>query len=46
MSLIEQFHGAAAADGTELTAIYAEQPAADVAFALIFAGHGLPRFVH
>ena len=45
MSLIEQFHGAAA-DGTELTAIYAEQPAADVAFALIFAGHGLPRFVH
>lgn len=45
MSLIEQFHGAAA-DGTELTAIYAEQPAADVAFALVFAGHGLPRFVH
>ena len=45
MPLIQQFQGTAA-DGTDLTAIYAEQPSADVSFALIFAGDDLPRFVH
>ncbi|RSX52110.1 alpha-galactosidase [Bifidobacterium goeldii] len=45
MSLIEQFHGSAT-DGTKLTAIYAEQPSANVAFALIFPGDDLPRLVH
>ena len=45
MPLIAQFQGTAA-DGTDLTAIYAEQPSAGVAFALIFAGDDLPRFVH
>ncbi|MBW3093543.1 alpha-galactosidase [Bifidobacterium sp. 82T10] len=45
MSLIEQFQGAAA-DGTDLTAVYAEQSDANVAFALVFPGDDLPRFVH
>ena len=45
MSRIEQFHGVSA-DGTSLTAVYAEQPTANVAFALVFAGDALPRFVH
>ncbi|MDU2422716.1 MAG: alpha-galactosidase [Bifidobacterium scardovii] len=46
MTRIEQFHGAAAADGAELTAVYAEQPDAGVAFALLFHADELPRFVH
>ncbi|MFR0579006.1 alpha-galactosidase [Bifidobacterium thermophilum] len=33
-------------DGTDLTAVYAENAAANVAFALIFPGKALPRFVH
>ena len=33
-------------DGTDLTAVYAENTAANVAFALIFPGKTLPRFVH
>ena len=45
MSLIEQFHGSAA-DGTPLTAVYAEQLAANVAVALIFPADNLPRLVH
>ncbi|MCH9275337.1 alpha-galactosidase [Bifidobacterium amazonense] len=45
MPLIEQFQGTAA-DGTDLTAVYAEQAEANVAFALVFAGDDLPRFVH
>lgn len=35
MTLIQTFHGNAT-NGTELTAVYAEQPAANVAFALVF----------
>ncbi|NEG90484.1 alpha-galactosidase [Bifidobacterium aerophilum] len=45
MPLIQQFQGIAA-DGTDLTAVYAEQSEANVAFALIFPGDGMPRFVH
>ncbi|PST47630.1 alpha-galactosidase [Bifidobacterium callitrichos] len=45
MSRIEQFHGAAA-DGTRLNVVYAEQADAHVAFALAFPGDELPRFVH
>ena len=37
---------AKAADGTALTAAYAENTSANVAFALVFPGHDLPRFVH
>lgn len=39
------FHGTAS-NGTPLTAVYAEQPAAAAAFALVFPGSDLPRFVH
>ena len=45
MTLIQTFHGNAT-NGTELTAVYAEQPAANVAFALVFPGNDLPRLVH
>ena len=45
MTLIQVFHGTAS-NGTPLTAVYAEQPAADVAFALVLPGNDLPRFVH
>ncbi|MBT1181826.1 alpha-galactosidase [Bifidobacterium sp. CP2] len=50
MTRIERFTGAAA-DGTPITLIYAEQdaavrPDAAVAFALAFPGDDLPRFVH
>lgn len=45
MTLIQTFHGNAT-NGTELTAVYAEQPAANVAFALVFPGKDLPRLVH
>ena len=38
MTLIQTFHGNAT-NGTELTAVYAEQPAANVAFALVFPGN-------
>ncbi|NEG70640.1 alpha-galactosidase [Bifidobacterium sp. BRDM6] len=43
--IIERFDGQSS-DGTPLTAVYAAQPAADVAFALVFPGDDLPRFVH
>ena len=42
MTLIQTFHGNAT-NGTELTAVYAEQPAANVAFALVFPGNDLPN---
>lgn len=45
MTLIQTFHGNAT-NGTKLTAVYAEQPAANVAFALVFPGNDLPRLVH
>lgn len=45
MSHIRKFQGNAA-DGTALTGVYAEQPGADVAFALVFPENDLPRFVH
>ena len=45
MTLIQTFHGTAS-NGTPLTAVYAEQPAAAAAFALVFPGSDLPRFVH
>ncbi|WP_240539327.1 alpha-galactosidase [Bifidobacterium sp. SO1] len=45
MPLIEQFQGTAA-DGTDLTAVYAEQSVANVAIALVFPDDNLPRFVH
>ena len=45
MTCIELFHGTSA-DGSTLTAAYAEQSEANVAFALVFAGDALPRFVH
>ena len=45
MTLIQTFHGTAS-NGTPLTAVYAEQPAAVAAFALVFPGSDLPRFVH
>ena len=45
MSHIRKFQGNAA-DGTALTGVYAEQPGADVAFALVFPANDLPRFVH
>ncbi len=35
MTLIQTFHGTAS-NGTPLTAVYAEQPAAAAAFALVF----------
>ena len=37
MTLIQTFHGTAS-NGTPLTAVYAEQPAAAAAFALVFPG--------
>ena len=40
MTLIQTFHGTAS-NGTPLTAVYAEQPAAAAAFALVF-----PRSPH
>ena len=42
MTLIQTFHGTAS-NGTPLTAVYAEQPAAAAAFALVFPGSDLPR---
>lgn len=45
MTLVQTFHGTAS-NGTPLTAVYAEQPAAAAAFALVFPGSDLPRFVH
>ena len=45
MTLIQTFHGTAS-NGTPLTAVYAEQSAAAAAFALVFPGSDLPRFVH
>ena len=45
MSHIRKFQGNAS-DGTALTGVYAEQPEADVAFALVFPAGELPRFVH
>lgn len=40
MTLIQTFHGTAS-NGTPLTAVYAEQPAAVAAFALVFPGSDL-----
>lgn len=45
MTRISIIHGTAN-DGTAVTAAYAENTAADVAFALVFPGRSLPRLVH
>ena len=45
MTLIQTFRGTSS-NGTGLTAVYAEQPAAGTAIALVFPGSDLPRLVH
>lgn len=45
MSRIEQYNGTSSA-GTAIKAVYAEQPSANVAFALVFPGGELPRLIH
>ncbi len=45
MTLIQTVQGKSS-DGTRLTAVYAEQTAANVAFAIVFPGTDLPRLVH
>ena len=45
MTLIQTFHGTAS-NGTPLTAVYAEQPAAAAAFALVVPFIDMPIFVH
>ena len=45
MSRIQQFQGNTA-NGTAVTVVYAQQPAADVAAAFAFVGNDLPRLVY
>ena len=45
MTLIQTFRGTSS-NGTDLTAVYAEQPAAGTAIALVLPGNDLPRLVH
>ncbi|MBT1175260.1 alpha-galactosidase [Bifidobacterium sp. LC6] len=45
MSIINQYEGTGS-DGTAISVVYAEQPEANIAFALAFTGDQLPRLVH